>query len=330
MVKKVFVVGASRTGTTLVSRIFKNSGVVSILNENHFFQKFFVKKNSTLRIEKAQKIFDYLLTVSKKDFFYKESLKHDLTKKIINKPTKIVEIFNLFTELEAKKNNNSIILDHSPSNIHFLSEITNFVPNSRFIIMIRHPKNVLLSKKNMWKRRYLSKKKKIPLMESIRQFISYNPFIIAFLYNSSYKKALLYQNKDKSILIKFEDLILRNERIVKQLCSFLKINFNEDMLNIKKIGSSNSPDSLETGFDKKVLDIDDKNELNNTEIKIIEYINSSIMNNSGYRKSKVKANYFLIFYYMIMLLFQLPIILILNLKLHQNIFYGFYRRFIKT
>ena len=54
------------------------------------------------------------------------------------------------------------------------------------------------------------------------------------------------------------------------------------------------------------------------------------MNDSGYRKSKEKVNYFLIFYYIIILLFQLPIILILNLKLHQNIFYGFYRRFIKT
>ena len=53
--------------------------------------------------------------------------------------------------------------------------------------------------------------------------------MIAFLYNSSYKKAFSYQNKDTSILIKFEDLILRNERIVKQLCSFLEINFNEDI-----------------------------------------------------------------------------------------------------
>lgn len=330
MVKKVFVVGASRTGTTLVSRIFKKSGKVSVLNENHFFQKFFHKKNTILDIEKAQKIFDYLLTVSNKDFFYEKREKHYLTKKIINKPTKIVDIFNLFVEMEAQKNKNSFILDHSPSNIHFISEIINFVPQSKFIIMIRHPKNYLLSKKNMWKRRFLSKNKSIPLIESFRQYSSYNPFIIAYLYNSSYKHVINNANFESSLFVKFEDLIQENEKLVKKLCSFLDIDFDKNMLNIKKIGSSNTEDSSEIGFNENVLNTDNKNELNNTELKIIEYINSSIMDSFGYNKSKGKFNFFLTAYYFIILILQLPIILILNLKFHQNIFYSFHRRFIKT
>ena len=49
---------------------------------------------------------------------------------------------------------------------------------------MRDPRDVLLSQKLKWKRRYLGAKS-IPLREAIRSRINYHPIIISKLWNSS-------------------------------------------------------------------------------------------------------------------------------------------------
>ena len=44
--------------------------------------------------------------------------------------------------------------------------------------MIRDPRDVMLSQKNKWKRRFLGAKQ-IPLREVVRSYVNYNPILIS-------------------------------------------------------------------------------------------------------------------------------------------------------
>ena len=193
----VFLVGFPRSGTTLLDTILRTHSRITVLEEKPYLLEarhdFFLKNNNNLNA---------LLDISEAE---------------------IIQIrenyFNKFNEDVSDKNN--IIIDKLPLSIIEIGFIKSIFPNSKFILALRHPCDVVISC-------YFS-------------FFSINEAMINFLkwedtidfYNNVFTLFEFYENELKFdyFSIKYEDLIADFEKNITHLLSFLGLEYENKLKN---------------------------------------------------------------------------------------------------
>ena len=83
-------------------------------------------------------------------------------------PLAPTELFSAFLLYEALLNGKTIPCDQTPRNVFYIDEILKFYPQAKIINMIRDPRDVLLSQKRKWKRRFLGGTD-LPIKESFQR-----------------------------------------------------------------------------------------------------------------------------------------------------------------
>ena len=193
--------------------------------------------------------------------------------------------------------------------------------------IIRDPRDVLLSQKNKWRRRYLGAKS-IPIKEAFRTWVNYHPYLVSKLWVSSIRKADSFATYDKFISIKFEDLLRDPEKIIKKLCGEIGIQFNVQMLQVPQIGSSSGADrpSLK-GINSGRIQAWQQGGLSSSELAICERVAQKNMLSLGYKTSSTTGNYFKILCSMTELILKSWLILLLNFNRTKDITHAFKERF---
>ena len=178
--KQIFIVGSSRSGTTMMGRILGNHTNIFTFKELHFFGDIWVNNNDKkLNRDEQVQLLSRLFCIQDRGIFNQNNFTEFKTKseKIlaqdISSPLKIYE---LFLTTISKKNSSSISCEQTPKNLYYLEEILDFFPEAKVINLVRDQRDVLLSQKNKWKRRFLGAKS-IPLIEAIRSFVNYHPIL---------------------------------------------------------------------------------------------------------------------------------------------------------
>tara|TARA_B100000989_G_scaffold295829_1_gene277676 strand:+ start:100 stop:813 length:714 start_codon:yes stop_codon:yes gene_type:complete len=109
----------------------------------------------------------------------------------------------------AKKNKKRFILEKTPRHIWHLDYINRITKNSKFILTTRNPKDTIYS---LYKR-----------------YKNIDKAIIRYQDDSI--QTIRFKNFKNSCLIKYEDLKLNPKRTLKKICKFLKLKYEENMLN---------------------------------------------------------------------------------------------------
>ena len=157
----LFVVGNSRSGTTMMGRILGNHDDVFTFGELHFFGQLWSPASSTeLDISAATELAAKLFCIQREGYrmhgghqrFLEEA--GQFCESITGYPISPVVLFSEFLRFEASQNGNSIPCDQTPRNVFYIDEILKSYPQVKIINMIRDPRDVLLSKKRKWKRRF--------------------------------------------------------------------------------------------------------------------------------------------------------------------------------
>ncbi len=322
----IFVVGNSRSGTTMMGRILGNHPDIFTFNELHFFGQLWSKddENKKTSEEEALKLASKLLCIQRKGYFSK-CKKNEFEKESntivnsINSDVTSLNVFKSFLFYESNLHNKNIPCDQTPRNVLYLEEILKNIPDAKIINMIRDPRDVLLSQKNKWKRRFLGAKN-IPLKESFRSWVNYNPITISKLWNASINAADKLNGHPNVLTVYFENLIKQPEENLKKISEFLGIDFVEEMLKVPQIGSSTGKDNPNKfGINKDKAGSWKKGGLTNTEVYILQKISGNLMEEHGYQLEEIKPNKVrLLFYYLIFPL-KLIISFILNLSRMKNI-----------
>ena len=288
---QIFIVGSSRSGTTMMGRILNNHKEIFTLRELHFFDRIWTKyDNKKIDYNESVYILSLLLCVQSEGIFKINNFKNYEKKAInilnrYNDANSCLDIYQIFINYISQKKDSQIICDQTPNNIYYIKDILSKFSDAKVLVMIRDPRDVLLSQKNKWKRKFLGAPA-IPLIELIRSYINYHPIIIGKLWSSSFSKTLDFLNDDRVKFVKFEDLVINHNTVMKEICHFLNIDFTQEMLRVPVVGSSQEEDSGKFYIDSSKAYQFRNGGVSSSEIYLSQLFSSKMMKIFSYQKDQ--------------------------------------------
>lgn len=221
---------------------------------------------------------------------------------------------------EAADDGTEVIVEQTPRYIFSLEALLH-LDESKIIHMIRDPRSVLASQKLKWRRRFRGGSN-IPLKESLRAYLSYDPILVCSIWKRTVQLGEAWEANNRFLVIKFEDLIKYPEREISKVCEHIDISYSNELLKVPVVGSSRTTDSTVSGINRDVLD---KNfsELNFLEKKFCEAFCSKELVTMGYKTERTSLVQQIIFLPLFALLFlksavSLALIFLLNRHRYKN------------
>lgn len=167
----IFIVGNSRSGTTMLGRMLGNNSKVNLFPELHLFGPCIAhgKELDIISKEDCLKIFTWLIDVYENGFHAKRNPENysasalSMTEAFYKNGLNAWDAYNYFVHQAALKNNKEIPCEDLPGNVFKLSQLLNKFPTCKIIHLVRDPRDVVLSQKNRYQRRkmggnYVTKK----------------------------------------------------------------------------------------------------------------------------------------------------------------------------
>jgi len=255
----IFIVGSSRSGTTMINRILGGHPGVAAFNELHYIGTVWPVDVPLAEIPPKKAVeFAALLLMRIRNGIWSGPA----SEKEIADATAIIssdsvwthrEIYRCVLEHEAGRDA-YLVTDQTPRNVLFVSSILQHFPSARFIHMIRDPRAVLASQRNRWKKRWLGANT-MPMSNVLRVLINYHPYSLTRLWLNSAKVAARHRDDSRYKVVRFEDVAKDPEKEVRAICRFLDVEFLPAMLDVPQVGSSNKVhDPAKTGVSSDVVD----------------------------------------------------------------------------
>jgi hypothetical protein len=321
----IFVAGNSRSGTTMMGRILNNHDRVHTFPEIHFFEQLWsVKdKEKILTRTEAINITALLLNISREGYFASRHVEdfHQEAKSIVDSISGKLSSLKIFSAViisEAKINGKVFPCDQTPQNVFYIREILEAFPESFFINMVRDPRDVLLSQKRKWRRRFLGGTH-ATWYETVRAWTNYHPITISKLWNSAIRAGQSVPDK-RVMTVQFELLLNDPDKIIAGICRFLGISFSYQLKEVPHVGSSSGADKKDVkGINTARAQSWARGGLNETESWLCQHTCAKFMNQLGYKRQNISPNIFLIVFYYFIFPVKLGFALLLNLHRMKNI-----------
>ena len=219
----VFVVGRGRSGTTLLQNIIDANSHAVLARESkiiiHLKQKYSYIKSFT------PKIIDELITDLYKDRFFELFWKVDAKKlaaDLKSYPSEklsfsiVCKIIYLHYTSFFEKDEILLIGDKNPAYSVFIPELLEVFPDAKFIHIIRDYRDNVVSNSKAFGEKSLG-------------YLAYGWLI----FNQKIDE-IKHQRPNKFYTLRYEDLVETPEKITKEICQFLGLTFQENMITIDK------------------------------------------------------------------------------------------------
>ncbi|MFD2203308.1 sulfotransferase family protein [Shivajiella indica] len=265
----LFVFGMPRSGTKLLRELLNSNPSIFIPEAESQFFPFLFKKYGSIIDFSSEKIKNQFISDIKNSlfiFYLKTEFDYNTNLDYLNNKKEKEKLSDILTELFlnfCEKKHVKYLGDKTPEYLIHTELLFEEFPNSKYIHLVRDPRDYVLSMNKAWgKNIYLAATK-------------WNEYITNF----QAKKKKLGANL---IEIKYEDLISETEKTLKDICNFLEIDFNKNMLTPNK-SVENKGDAI--GQNKVKKDNFNKflNQLSKSQILELEQIAFIGMQEYGYQ-----------------------------------------------
>ena len=229
----IFIVGAPRTGTTLVREILTLHPDVHICDEVHFCERILERFGDLDEIgpDTVHSAARLLLTETKWS-----GASDDLEASISKlaeaagpPPVTYASLFRGYLLVEAANHGKTIWGDSSPQDVLYMNILKSWYPDSKFITLIRDPRAYLASYKN-----YIRK--------GVSTYVNrYNPIVNSLLWKRYMNAAIMASNgpwKEDVLPVHYENLVDDPESCVRGICQFLSLEYHDEMLQVGRQNSS--------------------------------------------------------------------------------------------
>ena len=252
----IFIFSQHRTGSTLLKNILDaNADVAMVFDEMNLFEPF--RKNTFDRILKQKDLTgDILVDLIKKKkiygTFWKDFEKSKIDLKELRtvydklKGDKLIPLIKFILERHRRLNNVSFSGVKYPAHLTKSSYFINSFTNSKNIFLTRNPLAIIASKINdpATKKRI---NKNVLFGFSVRYFTLLYICIEYIFYFYNFKK-----NKSALKLIFYEDIVLDKIGTISDICNYIGISFNDEMLEVTGKLSSHKRTEIFNLYDSSI------------------------------------------------------------------------------
>jgi hypothetical protein len=286
-----FVTGASRSGTTLLSFVLRNHSAVFGLRELQYFGQAWDPREGRRHFSRNEAIENAAEILARQE---QGALTHvagpshrreaaEIVSALGPAGTDPVELFAAVAQHLAAAAGKSIACEQTPRYIFYARALLDLYPAAHIIHIVRDPRAVMASQKKRWQRRRLASS--VPRYESLRNWVNYHPYTIARLWSRATAEAVALESHPRVTLIRFEDLVLDSEAIVRRLCERIGIAYEPGMLDVGQVNSSHqsSVGGMRKGLNAEAID-KWQDVLSPAEIDITENICAPWMRRFGYER----------------------------------------------
>lgn len=269
----IIIMSSERSGSNLLRKILGEHSTISAPTPVHFF-KFLSKIYPYMQTGSSYTKNEFLTDVI---YLSKEgSGNWDYNENEINKnidACSFPELIGRVYDAYAKQGSKEVWLSKENDIFEYAFQITKVYPDARFIYLVRDCRDVCCSEI------------KIP---SRRRHVRFH----AEKWEAEQLKSLLVYNELKHTgnchLIKYEDILISPESTIKNICQYLDITFENEMLSYHTNPKSTEDTKVTVSWknlNKPILNQNFnkyKKELSQKQIKIIESITAPLLNKFGY------------------------------------------------
>ena len=238
LVKPVFIVGCSRTGSTLQQHLLNAYSDVDIAPEMHFLAPRWLRKDFVTQVkdhvgelkkdDRIDELIRFMRSGKPQGAFWQEfiTLNIDasyLRKRIVDSDRGFQSVFDALLGAHARANHKEIWGAKFPVHLSYTPKLIEWYPQCRIVHTIRDPRAIFSSQFHKHCRQCSTRARKIEV--GILQFIHIS--LQLFWAAKIHAKLKPYSNY---FPCKYEEVVLKPEETLKRLCSFLEIEFNPEML----------------------------------------------------------------------------------------------------
>ena len=210
-----FIIGTQRGGTTLLRLMLDSHQHIGVPPESHFLKGLLKEWGIDQPIQKTQReaIFDCIRTTGRFET-WKTTLP-ELAQVLdqLTYPTTLPKVIDAVFSAEVLKEDKQIWGDKTPEYITIFDQLALCFPEAKFVFLVRDGRDVVNS---LWQRGWQG--------WSVLQRSQY--------WRDAVSKMLAFAvaNPNRSLCLKYEDLVLETEKSLHRITHFLKVPFDPEML----------------------------------------------------------------------------------------------------
>lgn len=302
----IFVVGPSRGGTSMVVDMLGRHNDIYISSETHYFDdlrtQFEDPAHHELTPEEATEVQNYFLRLSHRPYGHDGDAEMGwmdraemakLAEANGNTPDAYLEAF---IRMESRDPVKRILGEKTPRHVFRIADILARYPDARIVAMVRDARAVVASYRD-WENQGGFDLEADPeheealRLEQERVEASYHPLVLSMLWRGQVNAMLTAREEfghDRVRLVMYEELATNPEQEVRELCTWLNVAYDPDMLEVAMSNSSVETFSQGTGISTQAINRW-KTRLSPTEVALIESVAGKALTAVGYDLEKPKA-----------------------------------------
>lgn len=273
MTEPLFVVGVTRSGTTLLTRMLDSHPNISIYSESHFLCLVWTKqKNDALPTgDDLQLALDRTLGLQDEGL-----LQAEIRERLPKTNSDLRSLFDTILKLRMEQNDKRRYGEKTPNNFCHLNVLLSWYPKAKVIFIFRDPRNTHSSFKHS------------PVYGEL-SFVFRNSITRSLYWNFCHRIMVGAKRvrSNQVANIRFEDLIDDPEKVIRSICTFLGEDFDDQVMRVDSNNSSFDKTRAKYGIRKEVLI---RNQyLSKREVALIEMLCGKCMRENGYELSVIPS-----------------------------------------